>query len=259
MQGIDVSYIQGSVDWKKVRADDVDFAIIKATQGRGEGALTRLLSHFRDPRFTDNVLGASAAGLSVGVFHYLTATDEDMAVAEADYFLEAIEPYHSRISLYAAVDVESDVWLKKLAPTRLAAVVDTFTQRVYERGFQPCVYTNPSFLLYRLPSGFASKHDIWLAHWGASKPYTVPYLVMWQYGKGYVSGVKDLVDLDVGYFEPREIVRVWKVGDTYTIREGDVYSSGAKVPARLVGRQYSVLQVKDGKILLGGIMSWVKV
>ena len=257
MQGIDVSYIQGVIDWPKVRADSVDFAVVKATQGRGEGALTRLLPHFRDPKFVANVTGAAAAGLDVSVFHYLTATDTARAISEADYFLDTIEPYHAKISGYAAVDVESK-YLDGLTPSRLAEVVEAFIQRVYERGFQPLVYTNPSFLVYRLPSSFKNDHDIWLAHWGASKPYSVPYLQIWQYGAGYVDGVNGLVDLDVGYYDTREQIRVWSVGDVYTLRDGDEYANGAKVPSRLIGRQYKILQLREGAALLSGIVSWVR-
>lgn len=258
MQGIDVSSVNGRVDWSKVKADSVDFAVVKATQGRGEGTLTRFLSRFRDSRFAENVLGASAAGLDVSVYHYFTATDTQTALAEADYFLDTLDPYRKRITAYAAVDVESK-YLSALAPAQLAECVEAFVQRVYERGYQPLVYTNPAFLVYRLPKSFRERHDIWLAHWGVSSPFTVPYLMMWQYGAGYVDGVNGQVDLDVGYYDIREQVRVYAVGDLYTIREGDVYANGKDVPSRLVGRQYKIIQVRDGAVLLGGIVSWVKV
>lgn len=258
MQGIDVSADQGRIDWEKVRSDGVDFAVVKATQGRGEGALTRLLPRFTVSTFKANVLGAAAAGLDVSVYHYFTGDTTERAIAEADYFLDVIEPYHDKISGYAAVDVESKPYLSGLTPARLATAVEAFVQRVCQRGFQPLIYTNPDFLVYRLPASFRNDHDIWLAHWGVSSPYPVPYLQIWQYGAGYVDGIKGLVDLDIGYYDTREQIRAWKVGDVYTIREGDLYSTGAQVPSRLVGRQYKILQVRDGEVLLSGIMSWVK-
>ena len=258
MQGIDVSAVQGAVNWAKVKSDGVDFAVIKATQGKGEGALTRYLSRFRDSRFTANVLGASDAGLDVSVYHYFTATDTAAALMEAEFFLDTIEPYHNRIGAYASVDVESK-YLAGMTPEKLAEAVEAFVQRVYERGFQPLVYTNPAFLVYRFPTSFKGRHDMWLAHWSVSKPYSVPYLMMWQYGAGYIDGVNGLVDLDVGYYDTREQVRIWSVGDVYTVQKGDVYTNGRSVPSWLVGRQYTITQVKEGAVLLGGIVSWVKV
>ena len=62
MKGIDVSTLQGHIDWQRVVDDGIDFAMIKATQGRGEGATTRHLRRFRDSRFAENIVGASAAG-----------------------------------------------------------------------------------------------------------------------------------------------------------------------------------------------------
>ena len=45
MKGIDVSTYQGYPDWKKVKEDGVDFAILKASQGRAESSESYL---FRD-------------------------------------------------------------------------------------------------------------------------------------------------------------------------------------------------------------------
>lgn len=258
MQGIDVSSAQGAVNWQKVHADGVDFAVIKATQGRGEGVLTQALRRIRDSRFTSNITGASAAGLDVSVYHYLTATDVSTSLSEADYFLDTVEPYHAKVTAYAAVDVESK-YLSALTPEKLAEVVEVFVQRVYERGFQPLVYTNPSFLVYRFPASFRGRHDIWLAHWNVSKPYSVPNLMMWQYGVGHVDGIAGQVDLDVGYYDTREVIACYRVGEMYTVRAGDEYTSGRRVPSRLVGRKYPILQVRDDALLLGGIVSWVKV
>lgn len=258
MQGIDVSAIQGYIDWAKVKADDVDFAVVKATQGRGESALTKWMSTIKDSKFVTNILGASMNNLDTSVYHYLTATDTETALREADFFLSTIEPYHSKIKSYAAVDVESK-YLNGLTPNQLATVVEAFIQQVYQAGYQPLVYTNPNFLRYRLPSSFQLEHDIWLAHWGVATPYKVPYLSMWQYGAGYVDGISGMVDLDVGYYEIREVKKVYRIGDKYTLKEGDVYSTGVKVPSRLVGRTYVITQVKEDRILLGSIASWVKI
>ena len=48
MKGIDVSTLQGVIDWKRVAGSGIEFAMIKATQGRGEGAATRHMRRFTD-------------------------------------------------------------------------------------------------------------------------------------------------------------------------------------------------------------------
>ena len=52
LQGVDVSWHQGAIDWRALAADNVAFAYIKATEG-GDWA---------DPRFAENWRGATAAG-----------------------------------------------------------------------------------------------------------------------------------------------------------------------------------------------------
>lgn len=83
--GPDVSSHQGSVDWKKVRADGHNFAFAKATEGVG----------YVDPTFSGARLKAMAdAGLRVGAYHFArpdtTGGDND-ARAEAGDFVAAIK------------------------------------------------------------------------------------------------------------------------------------------------------------------------
>ncbi|HEY2515691.1 MAG TPA: glycoside hydrolase family 25 protein [Polyangiaceae bacterium] len=59
IRGIDVSSIQGKIDWPKVAASGVRFVMRKC--GNGNNA--------PDPGFADDVAGARAAGLAVGAYH----------------------------------------------------------------------------------------------------------------------------------------------------------------------------------------------
>lgn len=248
LKGIDVSTLQGAIDWSRVSAD---FAMIKATQGRGEGAATRLLSRFTDSKFKRNIVNCRCPA---GVYHYFTATDKSKALDEIDYYCSIIEPYRGRIKLWAALDVES-FYLDGLGKTELTAIVRTALERIETHGFKPMLYTNPNFLKYRFEPGAFNDTDIWLAHWGVSKPYFAPNLMIWQYGTTRTDGISTVVDANYGYFA----VETYRVGDKYIIKPGDRYSNGVSVPARLVGKSYTIMQVRDGKILLGEISSWVKV
>ena len=249
LKGIDVSTLQGVIDWSRINAD---FAMIKATQGRGEGAVTRLLSRFTDSKFKRNIADCP---VPCGVYHYFTAQDKAKATAEADYFCSIIEPYRSRIKLWAALDVES-FYLDGLGKTELTAIVRTALERIEIHGFKPMLYTNPNYLIYRFEPHAFDEYDIWLAHYGVKTPYSVPNMKIWQYGKTTVSGISTDVDADYGYFA---LDGGYKVGDKYTIRAGDRYTNGVAVPARLVGKSYTIMQVREDRILLGEISSWVKV
>ena len=199
MLGIDVSTLQGVIDWEKVYKDGVRFAMIKATQGRGEGIATKHLKRFTDGKFKANIEGALKTGLAVGAYHYFTATTVADAQSEAAYFCNALAPYKDKMVLWACVDVESK-YLDGLNSDELLKVVRAFMDIVKGCGFKPIVYTNPNFLKYRFPEGAFDKDEIWLAHWGVKSPMPVPNMRMWQYGEERIDGIKGKVDANKGYF-----------------------------------------------------------
>ena len=200
MNGIDVSYAQGRVDWAGAAAEGVQFAMIKASQGR-------LLADpdggpFTDSCFVRNVREATAAGIPVGVYHYLCASSVAEAEAEADYFLAAITPYRKQITLWAVCDAEEEKYLPRDRET-LGAVVEAFLNRVAAAGFRPMLYSNPSFLTYRLPD--MRRYDLWLAYWGTTEARALAYdPKIWQYGTDSIANLR-VVDVNRGYFSEKEM------------------------------------------------------
>lgn len=260
MNGIDVYTGQGVIDWKKVADSGIRFAMIKATQGRGETAATMKLRNFTDSKFARNITEASAAGLMVGVWHWLTAKTVAEAEEEADYFVKVISPYRDKITLWAAADVESERYLGSLKPVELTAITKAFLNRLSRNEYKVMLYTNPNFLKYRFTANAFGDVDIWLAHYNVAKPMSVPNLKIWQRSAGTVPGIKTSVDLDIGYFSaPKyKINEKYNIGDKYTIKTGDVYSNGAAIPQRLIGKTYTVYRVQVDRIMLREINSWVK-
>lgn len=190
-RGIDVSTYQGDINWAQVKADGIDFAIIKATQGRSETGTYR---NFTDSKFTANIVGANRWGVRAGVYHYLTAQTVSEAMEEAELFLSAIAPYRSIIDLWAVVDVESKHLPKD--KTLLTQIVNTFCSRLVSAGYRPMVYTNPDFLQNRLND--VSYWDLWLALWRnkANVPALSDYpsMKVWQWGAETVDGIAGKVD-----------------------------------------------------------------
>jgi GH25 family lysozyme M1 (1,4-beta-N-acetylmuramidase) len=194
-RGVDVSTHNGAVDWNRIKDDGIDFAMIKATQGR---SVTGTYRDFTDSKFTANITGAATVGLDVGVYHYLTAQTVTEAMAEAEYFLSVIYPYKNKITMYAAVDVEEDKYLPK-DKKLLTQIVNTFCSRVYSAGFDPIVYTNPDYLEHRLTN--VSAWPLWLALWRnknnvpAVEQY--PNLRIWQWGTETVPGILGRIDANL--------------------------------------------------------------
>ncbi len=69
--GIDVSSHNGVVDWKKVKAGGVDFAVIRA--GYGDNISQE------DERFDENMKNALEAGLGVGIYWFSYAINPEDA------------------------------------------------------------------------------------------------------------------------------------------------------------------------------------
>ena len=72
VNGVDVSVYQKTTDWKKAKADGIDFAIIRVG-GRGYGAAGNM---YADDYFKKNIEGAKAAGLMVGIYFFSQAINE---------------------------------------------------------------------------------------------------------------------------------------------------------------------------------------
>lgn len=254
MNGIDVYTGQGIIDWRTVALTQ-GFAMIKASQGRGETRATEHLRIFTDSKFVRNITEASKTKMKLGVWHWMTARSVTEAIYEADYFLDVIAPYRDRITLWAAADVESDRYLGDLGKSELTEITRAFLERIQRAGYRSMLYTNPNFLKYRFTKNAFNDTDIWLAHYGVKKPMQVPHLKIWQHSAGRVPGIGTDVDLDTGYFDSTP----YSVGEKYTIRFGDLYSNGFPIPARLIGKVCTISKVKPDRILLQEILSWVKI
>ncbi len=207
-KGIDVSVWQGKIDWERVKRAGVDFAIIKAGQGKSVSSDAK---YFADSRFEYNIKNAHASGVKVGVYYYVTATNADEAVREAEHFISLITPHKSRISLWAALDVE-DVSPPKYCgltePSVLSEIVLQMSGMLERAGFAPMLYTNRSYIENRLQFQRLSHLPLWRAHWKNGKPSPddaprdyAENMKIWQWGSERIDGVSGEVDSNYGYFD----------------------------------------------------------
>lgn len=238
-RGIDVSTYQGDINWAQVKADGIDFAFIKASQGRSVSNAS--LRNFEDSKFAQNIVNANRWGIRIGVYHYLTAWNVTEAMREAEYFLSVIAPYRSIIDLWAAVDVEDSRSPKD--KTLMAQIVNTFCSRVDAEGYKPMVYTNPDWLTNKL--GNVSHWDLWLALWRnkANVPTADKYqnLRVWQWGTEAVDGIAGKPDANYMICDI-EVEEPPKSETVVTAKKDNTPSEWAKE---------AVKWAKDNKIIVG--------
>lgn len=186
MKGIDVSVHNGSIDWKKVKADGIQFAILRAGYGRE-------LSQ-KDARFEENYKNVKAAGIPVGAYWYSYAMSEDEARLEADVFLSVIKGKQFEFPVYFDVEEKKQFDLGK---EKLSAIMRAFLEKVESAGYFVGLYGSASSLTTHTADDIKNRYTIWLAHWVEKTNYSGAY-ALWQYSdKGSVNGISGNVDLDI--------------------------------------------------------------
>ncbi len=198
--GVDVSKWQYDIDWQKVKADGIDFAIIRAGTTKG-----------KDQYFEQNYKNAKAAGIEVGCYFYTYATTIEEAKADAELLMSWLDGKQLEYPVY--YDMEDSVQLadgitKKLRTDMCMAFLDIMSQNNWYVG----TYANQNWYSNYLDKAtLGKKYELWLASWRDSgkpdKDFSAEY-GMWQYtDKGKVNGISTAVDLDVAYKNYPEIIK----------------------------------------------------
>ena len=204
-KGIDVSRHNGNIDWNKVKADGVEFAIVRVAyrsyQGTGKVYI--------DEDGMKNIRNAKKAGIKVGAYIYSQATTIAEAIEEADFIVKKLE--NEPLELPVVLDYEFFSKEKvgecgrlhdaKLTKDEGTAVANAFCAEVAKSGYMPMVYANANMLNNHLNAEqIYNNYPIWLANYtNKVKKYSGSY-TMWQFtSTGAVDGISGAVDLDYWY------------------------------------------------------------
>ena len=195
-KGVDVSKWNGTIDWAKVKADGIEFAIIREGYGKKDPKQV-------DKKFKQNIEGAKAVGIPVGVYHYSYADSVEDAKAEAKFCLENIKGY--QLEYPVVYDIEDKEQLK-LSDRVRTDMCKAFCEEIENAGYYAMIYCNPNWLNNYLIKDELKPYDLWLAHWNVSEPgYECG---IWQTtDKGQVDGIKGNVDMNVSFVDYPAIMK----------------------------------------------------
>ncbi len=196
IKGIDVSEHNGVIDWDKVKASGIGFAMIRAGYGQT-----------LDKQFKRNASECNRLGIPCGVYWFSYALNAVGAIREAIRCLEAIQPY--RIDYPIAFDLEYDSvnYAQKqgvfIGMELASGMARAFCQTLQDAGYIAMNYANPDYLNRYFDEQVKTEFPVWLAQW----PNGMPNLAkpprtceIWQYSeKGTIPGINGPVDLDVCY------------------------------------------------------------
>ncbi len=216
IDGIDVSMYQAystAIDWSKVKAAGVSYAIIRCGyRGWGNGKIVA------DSYFTQNIEGALAAGLQVGVYFYTQAITATEARQEADFCINSVKGYNITLPIYIDIeyaDANGRLDSANLSKASKTNICKAFANRIQSKGYTGGVYANKSWLETEINGKtLAQKYAIWLAHYATSTTYANEFS-MWQYSsKGSVNGIKGSVDINKYYLSKPHKVEGLKANDS---------------------------------------------
>jgi GH25 family lysozyme M1 (1,4-beta-N-acetylmuramidase) len=195
VEGIDVSYHQGTIDWLQVSASGKRFAFVRATAG----TLTA------DTAYTANYWGARGVRLAVGSYHFANPDfAPNDASNEATWFVQNAAIWTG--DLVPVLDLEVS---NGLDPGSLTVWAQTWLAQVSAAtGVRPIIYTNPNFWSTSMADIDWFAHNgysvLWIANWTTASAPTVPAgnwagngWSFWQHtSAGSVPGISGPVDLD---------------------------------------------------------------
>lgn len=257
IHGIDVSGYQGNIDWRKVKASGIQFAMLRA----GYGVNTV------DSEFERNAHGCMEEGIPFGVYWFSYAYTPEMARREAEKCISVIREY--KVQYPVCYDFEYDsvryaqqngVRVTRTLATRL---VEAFCGQVEELGYFAMYYSNLDYLERMFAPELRRKYALWYARYASAPGATG--IGMWQYrDDGRVDGIRGNVDMDIAYKdfarviskeglnhlkrpestpdsatpEPNDVIR-------YVVKKGDTLSAIAKQHGITLQRLISYNHITD--------------
>lgn len=187
--GIDVSKYQGNINWRKVAAAGVKFAMLRAVSTNKNGI-------YIDPTFEQNYKGARENGIPVGVYFFTCAQDEATQNKEFEMLFKALDG--KTLQYPVALDIE-DKNTASIGKDKLTALVKRGLDIIDQRGYKPMLYTYTNYKAAYLDMTKLAAYDLWLADYrvGVNQKGKCQ---MWQYSsKGAVAGINGNCDMNWCY------------------------------------------------------------
>ena len=269
VKGIDVSKWQGEIDWAKVKADGVKFAMIRLGYGSADGNACGLDSYFER-----NVQNALKAGIDIGCYFYSYATSVEAAKKEAEYVVGVLQKYQGVFTYPVVFDLE-DKTQQNLGKTVLTDMVIAFGDAIEKAGFYFSLYSNLNWLKNYLEDSRLKRFDHWLAQWASAPTYDGDFGIWQSSSTGSVAGISGNVDTDIAYKDYPTIIKNAKLngftgsGQTPTVptqpeplpsvsfKKGDLvkitgtkYYGGQTIPAWVKAKNWYVLQVNGSRVVI---------
>ena len=192
IKGIDVSAWQGVIDWQKVKASGIQFAIIKAG-GSDDGVYT-------DSKYERNYSECKKYGIPVGAYYFAgpNFTTKADGEADADRFIKLLKGKQFEYPVY--LDLEPPLKASNRKYNTDAAVA--FCEKVEKAGYYVGVYGSTYSTFQSLvDDSRLTSYAHWVAQYANSCTYWDNYGI-WQYASNdYINGINGNTDMNLCYVD----------------------------------------------------------
>ena len=189
-KGIDVSYHNGTIDWKRVKQSEVEYAIIRCGYGTND-------KNQDDKKWEENVKGCIDNNIPYGVYLYSYADTVEKASSEADHAIRLLQGKKLKYPVY--YDLEEDKLRDKISKQTIADIAQTFCDKLSAKGYTVGIYANKDWFTNYLTDSRFNNWTKWVAQYNTVCNYKGKY-DMWQCSStGRVPGISGNVDLNYSY------------------------------------------------------------
>ncbi len=196
VEGIDVSYAQGHINWNAVAESGIEFAIIRA--GNRYSVTGEL---WEDDCFDYNIQNALAAGLDVGVYFFSQATSKEEAEEEARFALELVKPYDFNLPIFFDWETLGTATgrVEHEDIRNVSGYAKAFCDVIRDAGYETGIYYNLS-QSEQFDMSEIEPYVQWFAQWRVDAPTIKSPYSFWQYGWVYdVPGIYTAVDVNLWF------------------------------------------------------------
>jgi lysozyme len=187
IKGIDISHWNGSIDFNKVKAQGIEFVIMKAGQTA------------KDPMFETYYKEAKAAGLKVGCYFFAPSNfyGSDKGEFYAKRLLKYIEGKQFEYPVF--LDLEAtDTQHRDQATDACISFLEYLEDKKYFVG----IYASDiSGFKNRLNDSRLKPYTHWVASYSCKPRYVKEYGIYQYTSKGSLQGIVGSVDMDISYID----------------------------------------------------------
>lgn len=195
MKGIDISTYQRNIDYNKVKADGINFAILRiGYTGYGAGK-----NQAKDVQFETHYAGCKKAGIHLGGYFFGRGVSAAEGKKEAEYVLSVIKGKSFDYPIF--YDTEDSYYQAKASKAANTAACKAFCDTIKAAGYKTGIYASKYWFQDHLNDNELKGYDHWVAQYNTKCTYTGTY-TMWQYSdKGKVNGISGSVDVNYCYVD----------------------------------------------------------